>query len=271
MDNKNYDIFICYRRFDKEGNPMGRDKALIIALELSKNFSVFFDYNEIRDNKFGEIIIPAIKKCKAFILVLTKNVLNRCEDENDWVRKEIELAIENDCKIILVNPDDSFKGEWPKNMPVSISSIKGIHISDLDFGCLYKESFNKLIKDRIGPVLPVPDVETTSQFSKLVNSLYSALVMFRDSLSSGHQDNFNKSIETLQNCIKQLLSISEKYRYSNTEISNRAQSIIDQYNDLVGPYNEYSKSDKISKEAKLLEERLTKQFKKLLDTVVKFL
>ena len=66
-----YDIFISYRRFDSKGRTSGRDIARTIKLELEKRgYKVFFDYSELRDNEFENIILPAVKNSKA---LLTKN------------------------------------------------------------------------------------------------------------------------------------------------------------------------------------------------------
>lgn len=153
---KEYDIFISYRRLDEHGNISGRDQARLIAKELIlKGYRPFFDYSEIKDNEFDEIIIPAIENCKVFILVLTKDALNRCRNENDWVRREIETALKSGIKIINVSPtpDNSFN-DWPKSLPESLHKITKIQISDIHFGSLFEMSIEKLIADRISPTIP---------------------------------------------------------------------------------------------------------------------
>lgn len=146
---KQYDVFISYRRLDENGNISGRDQARLIAKQLElEGIESFFDYSEIKDNEFDKIIIPAIQKCNVFILVLTKNSLNRCINEDDWVRREIETAISSQCKIISVTPDNSFNG-WPSTLPSSLERIKNIQISDIHMGSLFEISVKKLIEDRI--------------------------------------------------------------------------------------------------------------------------
>ena len=153
--NNSYDIFISYRRLDDNGNISGRDQARLIAKELTLNgYRAFFDYSEIKDDDFEKTIIPAVKNSKIFILVLTKDALNRCVNENDWVRKEIEMAITSGCKIISVNPDNGFNG-WPLDLPESLEKIKMVQISEIHFGQLFEKSIEKLIEDRISPFLGV--------------------------------------------------------------------------------------------------------------------
>lgn len=119
-----YDIFISYRRLDEQGNISGRDQARLIAKQLQlEGYRVFFDYSEIHDDEFDKAIIPAVENCKVFILVLTKEALNRCANNDDWVREEIETALLSGCKIVNVTPDNTFNG-WPSNLPSSIEKIK---------------------------------------------------------------------------------------------------------------------------------------------------
>lgn len=144
-----YDIFISYRRLDEHGNISGRDQARLIAKQLElEGFHPFFDYSEIKDNEFDKVIIPAVENCKVFILVLTKDALNRCKNEDDWVRREIETAIKSGCKIINVTPDNAFNG-WPDTLPASLYAIRNIQISDIHFGSLFEMSIKKLIDKRI--------------------------------------------------------------------------------------------------------------------------
>ena len=151
--NRQYDIFISYRRLDEQGNISGRDQARLIAKQLELDgYHPFFDYSEIKDNEFDKVIIPAVENSRVFILVLTKDALNRCRNEDDWVRREIETAIRFGSKVINVSPDNSFNG-WPDTMPESLYGIKNIQISDIHFGSLFELSVKKLIEERIVPGL----------------------------------------------------------------------------------------------------------------------
>ena len=148
MENR-YDIFINYRRVDSEGKTSGRDIARTIKLELEKRgYGVFFDYSEIKDNEFEDTILPAIHNSKVFIIVLSKDALLRCVNEEDWVRREIEAAINAGCKIIPVSPDGAFNG-WPTILPDSILPITKQQVSDISMGSLFEKSIDKLIEERI--------------------------------------------------------------------------------------------------------------------------
>lgn len=150
MNNNNkYDIFISYRRFDSKGRTSGRDIARTIKLELEKRgYKVFFDYSELKDNEFENIILPAVRNSKALLFILSEDSLVRCANEGDWVRREIYTAIETGVKIIPINPDNAFNG-WPENLPKELESLKRQQFSDINMGSLFEKSVDKLIEDRL--------------------------------------------------------------------------------------------------------------------------
>ena len=80
---ENYQIFISYRR---DGGDMlaGRlaDKLRTLG------YGVFFDVESMRSGLFNTQILEAITLCKDVIVVLPPCGLDRCSDDNDWVRKE---------------------------------------------------------------------------------------------------------------------------------------------------------------------------------------
>lgn len=143
-----YDIFISYRRFDAEGRTGGRDIARTLKLELEKRgYKVFFDYSDIKDDDFEKVILPSIQQSKVFILVLSKDALNRCVHEGDWVRREIETAIRSGCKLVPISPDGAFAG-WPDNLPDSIIPLTRQQISEVSMGPLFEKSIDKMEEDR---------------------------------------------------------------------------------------------------------------------------
>ena len=163
-----YELFISYRRRDDVGRVSGRDQARLIADRLNLRFRTFFDYDSITDGNFENIIIPAIKSCKVFILFLTPGSLNRCFEKSDWVRREIQTAIRSKCVIINVTSNYSFNWkDFPEQLPRSISKIKRIHISNIDFEQLFEVSVNKLITERIVPNLIYDGPLITSEQYKI--------------------------------------------------------------------------------------------------------
>ena len=113
---KKYEIFISYRR---DG---GNDLAGRLEDRLKhRGYRVFFDIESMRSGEFNEQIYYAIDECTDVLLVLPPFALDRCVNEDDWVRKEIVYAIEKGKNIIPI----MMRGfEFPKVLPKEIDKIR---------------------------------------------------------------------------------------------------------------------------------------------------
>ena len=132
-------IFISYRRQD------GFYPAFCLYKELTENgYNAFFDIKSIRRGEFPDIIRYNIETCIDFILIITKTTFSeRIFDENDWIRREVSLAIENKKNIITLFIDSSF----PDVLPSDIERIRyynGIKQNDPN---LLEETYQRLFKD----------------------------------------------------------------------------------------------------------------------------
>ena len=109
-----YDIFISYRRdaFESANLFATRLKAL--------GYRVFFDIETMNAGKFNEQLLDVISKCKDFILVLSPNALDRCNDEEDWVRRETMCAMEHKKNIIPIMLSGFV---WPQEMPQGMEEL----------------------------------------------------------------------------------------------------------------------------------------------------
>jgi len=87
-------VFISYRRKDISW-------ALAVYQNLtSKGYDVFFDYTDISSGDFEQIIIGNIKARAHFLVLLTPSSLDRCNEPGDWLRREIETAIDEKRNIV---------------------------------------------------------------------------------------------------------------------------------------------------------------------------
>ncbi len=115
-----YDAFISYRREN------GFLMAQVIRDRLEeKGLHCFLDFEELRSGHFDEKILFAIQEAHTFILILLKNALTRCSNEDDWVRKEILEAVK--ChKVIILVMYDGFKWpkKWNENIPDKIKNLE---------------------------------------------------------------------------------------------------------------------------------------------------
>jgi hypothetical protein len=95
MDNIEKTVFISYRR---EG---GLPWALLIYKDLdAHDFDAFFDYESIGSGNFEQKIIVNIKSRAHFLVILTPSALDRCNEPEDWLRREIETAISVNRNIV---------------------------------------------------------------------------------------------------------------------------------------------------------------------------
>lgn len=146
---KPYDIFVSYRR------ESGEDKARILNQHLSAvGYNVFFDHEAAISGEFESVILAAVEVAPIFILLLTPGCLDRCVFEKDWVRREIERALELKKKIIPVIPNDnfSFEGLNP-GIPSEITDLKNLQFADIDYHKHFKSTTNEMIEVHIMPVV----------------------------------------------------------------------------------------------------------------------
>ena len=111
--------------------------------------------NQNTDELFRAILtLKNIEECTDFLVMLPPGGLDRCNNEEDWVRKEIVEAFEHKLKIIPVaitdieHPEISFHGNIPP-LPSPLNRIEKIQWSEVSMGSLYEVSVDLMIKKRI--------------------------------------------------------------------------------------------------------------------------
>lgn len=87
-------VFISYRRTDVY-------TALAVYENLkNQGYDIFFDYRSIASGDFEQVISSNIRARAHFLLILTPTALDRCNEPGDWLRREIELAIDEKRNIV---------------------------------------------------------------------------------------------------------------------------------------------------------------------------
>ena len=87
-------VFISYRRTNLPW-------ALCIYQDLTMHgYDVFFDYQSIDSGNFEKVILENIKARAHFLVVLTPSALERLKEPNDWLRREIETAMDEKRNIV---------------------------------------------------------------------------------------------------------------------------------------------------------------------------
>lgn len=143
-----YHIFLSYRRED------GKDLARTLKETLTgKGYRVFLDMDELQDGVFDERILAAIDAAPIYMLIMTAHCFDRCHNADNWVRQELEYAIRKGKTIIPINPDKQFV-DYPDTMPQHLKdALKSHQYSAVDTEQLYQESMDKLVTERIKPVV----------------------------------------------------------------------------------------------------------------------
>lgn len=87
-------VFISYRRTNFPW-------ALAIFQNLTQyGYDVFFDYSGIASGAFDRVILENIRARAHFLVVLTPSALERCGDPADWLRREIEAALDGQHNVV---------------------------------------------------------------------------------------------------------------------------------------------------------------------------
>ena len=128
-----YDVFISYRHDSPKEADRNVSTARSIKSELERQVTgcnVFLDRNQCSDWRFRDVILPAIRSCRNFVVMLTDGSLDRCKDEEDWVRREILEAFISPCKVILISADGEMN-ELPEDMPRELAALEGVEITEI--------------------------------------------------------------------------------------------------------------------------------------------
>ncbi|MCB9453875.1 MAG: toll/interleukin-1 receptor domain-containing protein, partial [Anaerolineaceae bacterium] len=149
-------VFISYRR------SVSQDRALLIFHKLrERDYDVFLDVNTIDSGAFDRIIINQIAARPHFLLILSPGSLERCANEGDWLRQEIEEAFRLKRNIVPVF-DERFDIEIEKQyLPEPLRSELP-RLNAPPFSHYYLDAFIETISTRFlkPPVYQIPITAT---------------------------------------------------------------------------------------------------------------
>jgi hypothetical protein len=95
MPEEHKTVFISYRR------NVASFIARAIFLDLRVNgYDVFMDVESIDSGTFDTIILNQIEARAHFVLILTPGTLDRVNEPEDWLRREIEYAMDKQRNIV---------------------------------------------------------------------------------------------------------------------------------------------------------------------------
>jgi hypothetical protein len=92
-------VFISYRRTNVAW-------ALAISQNLTHSgFDVFFDFQGIASGDFEQVILENIRARAHFVVLLTPSALERVAEPGDWLRREIETAVDTQRNVVPLMMD----------------------------------------------------------------------------------------------------------------------------------------------------------------------
>lgn len=108
-------VFISYRR--NGGDTMAQ---LLNDRLCGMGYNVFYDIDSIKGGDFENKLEREVGNCTDFIILLSPGVFDRCGDPEDFVRREVALALQMGKNIVPVLMRDFV---FPENLPEDIRRI----------------------------------------------------------------------------------------------------------------------------------------------------
>jgi hypothetical protein len=103
-------VFISYRRTNFPW------AMAIYQYLVGCGYDVFLDYTGIGPGDFEQVILANIRGRAHFLVLLTPSALERCDEPGDWLRREIEEALDFKRNIIPIFLED-FDFDSPCDCP----------------------------------------------------------------------------------------------------------------------------------------------------------
>jgi hypothetical protein len=149
-------VFISYRR-----DAIGKAFARSLKQELThRGYDAFLDVDSIDAGKWQEQILTQVPARAHFLLLLTPGALDRCEDENDWVRREFELAVRSKRNIVPVREESVDLTKLRETCPESMKDVFAYQIATVR-----SASFESDVEELIDRYIPPHMAPTFIQVS----------------------------------------------------------------------------------------------------------
>jgi hypothetical protein len=111
------DVFISYRR--DGGDLLAR---LVMNALVQRGYSVFMDAEALKHGRFDTALLGHIELSTDIVLICSPGVLDRCANENDWVRQEIRHALKRKKHIVRLMTRD-FQMPPKESLPPDIAEL----------------------------------------------------------------------------------------------------------------------------------------------------
>ena len=153
--SKKYDIFISYRRAG------GIDSAVALQSTLRQmHYRAFLDVDGLHSGVFDTALLHRIEECKDFLLVLSPGALERCKNDGDWVRREVEYALSLGKNIIPIICDGGTVQERLADVELPDSMAELTRYNVLETNLVQLQAMTQLLRTNLSakphdPVKPI--------------------------------------------------------------------------------------------------------------------
>ena len=232
-------VFISYRR----------DAASFIAravfMDLREHgYDVFMDVESIDSGQFDTIILRQIEARAHFLVVLTPGTVERCAEPGDWLRREIEYAMEKDRNIVpLLVSNFSFTGTEPyltgklRDLP----RFSGLTVPHEYFDEAMTRLRTRFLRQPVYSVIKPAPASDQAEVQRRINEAVTQSTPTETELSA--EDYFNKAMALNDNSFQEIAYYDEAIRLNPTYTSayyNRGLARKEQ-GDLKGALIDYRK------------------------------
>lgn len=158
MTDQNKSVFISYRR------STSKHLARSIFMDLKVNgWDAFFDVNTIDNGEFDQIILNQIAARAHFVLVLSPGSLERCQNTDDWLRREMEEALRLNRNIVPIIEEGFDMNAEKRFLPPHLSrmtAMNGIPLYHFYFDAAMQTLRDRYLKVAFrGQIYSASDVE----------------------------------------------------------------------------------------------------------------
>eukprot|EP00004_Rigifila_ramosa_P014345 TRINITY_DN3260_c0_g1_i1.p1 TRINITY_DN3260_c0_g1~~TRINITY_DN3260_c0_g1_i1.p1 ORF type:complete len:127 (+),score=37.76 TRINITY_DN3260_c0_g1_i1:113-493(+) len=87
-----------------------------------RGFTIFLDMDDLPQGDFDKEIMERLLDTPVLLVMMSKGFLERCVNQDDWVRREIAAALKAN-KIIIPISEPSFVFPAPEDLPEDIRGL----------------------------------------------------------------------------------------------------------------------------------------------------
>ncbi len=191
MADEQKTVFISYRRSASAGY------ARAVFMDLRANgYDVFMDVESINSGYFDRIILNQIEARAHFVLLLSPGSVERCANPDDWLRREIEYAMDKQRNLVpLFVSGFTFAGTEPylTGKLAELSRFNGLNVP-LDY---FDEAMTRLrtrfLKQPVYGVIKPAPASDQSAVQHIIAEIAARLAPTEDDLSA--EDYFNRALQ----------------------------------------------------------------------------